>query len=503
MTSLTLTLTAAGRAALVDAEAGGTSAIVVTEVGFSASDFVVAPTLTALPGEFKRVATVAGVAVDDTTVHLVIRDSSTDAYTVRSIALYLADGTLFAIYAQADPILGKAAVSTFLLTADLRFLPGQASLVTFGNTNFLNPPATTETMGVAYLATVAEALAGLVADKIMTPATLGEVLHNYVATAQRGVANGVAELGPDGKLALAQRPPIDLIDVWPVANQAAMLALSVATVGDMAVRADNGLVYVLQALPVSTLGNWLVLSTPAPVSSVNSKVGSVVLSAADVGGVPVGRTISGGGLVTGGGDLSANRVLSVPKATPAQALAALLDDRAVTPLGLQDLIAVLAGKVAQSRTIAGGGLVTGGGDLSADRTLAVLAATLGQLAAGGNDSAITPATLAALPKSLTANGYLTLPLPLADGSGRFPIIQWVKHRAIYNDEVNVFINWPIVYPTAVLPVSATGFVTVVGRYQDLWPQTSGHTQYGVTIQLQADDRDDNRIDGFDIISIGF
>jgi hypothetical protein len=50
----------------------------------------------------------------------------------------------------------------------------------------------------------------------------------------------VATLGEDGKLALAQRPPIDLIDVWPVASEAQMLALADATAGDFAVRSDNG-----------------------------------------------------------------------------------------------------------------------------------------------------------------------------------------------------------------------------------------------------------------------
>jgi hypothetical protein len=103
-----------------------------------------------------------------------------------------------------------------------------------------------------------------------------------------GAAGGVATLGEDGKLALAQRPPIDLIDVWPVASEAQMLALPEATAGDFAVRSDNGLVYVLQHPPASDLANWLEISTPAPVSSVNGKVGAVGLGAGDVGAVPPG-----------------------------------------------------------------------------------------------------------------------------------------------------------------------------------------------------------------------
>jgi hypothetical protein len=141
---------------------------------------------------------------------------------------------------------------------------------------------------VLELASLAEALAGLVADKAITPATMGQTLAGYVRMSELGAAGGVATLGEDGKLALAQRPPIDLIDVWPVASEAQMLALPEATAGDFAVRSDNGLVYVLQHPPASDLANWLEISTPAPVSSVNGKVGAVALGAGDVGAVPPG-----------------------------------------------------------------------------------------------------------------------------------------------------------------------------------------------------------------------
>lgn len=500
-TALTMIVTDAGRAALVDAAAGGTTSVTITEAGFSAATFVAAPTLTALPGEFKRVATVAGEAADDTTVHLVIRDGSADAYTVRAIGLYLADGTLFAVYGQADPILGKAEVSTFLLAADLKFLPGEAALVTFGDTSFLNPPATEETKGVAYLATLAEALAGAVADKIITPGTLAAVLANYVQTAQRGVANGVAELGADGKLKISQRPAIDLIDVWPVANQAAMLALATATVGDFAVRADNGLIYVLQALPAATLGNWLEIATPAPVSSVNAKVGSVVLDAGDVGAVPVARTVSGGGLVSGGGDLGANRTLTVTPASSAEALAAIVNTKVLTPASLAGLLALLATKVEGGVTVTGSGLVSGGGPISGNPVLAVIAANLAALTAGGGTSAITPATLAALPKSLTPNGYITLPLP--DEAGNYPIIQWIRHRALYLDETSFALSWPFVYPNDCFVAPATGWINTPSGNRNMYPQTTTVSRFGLVIQLQRDDPDNHQLNGVDIMSIGF
>ncbi len=50
---------------------------------------------------------------------------------------------------------------------------------------------------------------------------------------------------------------------------------------------------------------------PAPVDSVNGETGVVVLDAADVGAAPTSRTITAGTGLTGGGDLSANRTLAV------------------------------------------------------------------------------------------------------------------------------------------------------------------------------------------------
>lgn len=52
-------------------------------------------------------------------------------------------------------------------------------------------------------------------------------------------------------------------------------------------------------------------------------------------------TISGGGLVTGGGDLSASRTLTVPKSSNAQALAGTDDATAMTPLRTKEAIAAL------------------------------------------------------------------------------------------------------------------------------------------------------------------
>lgn len=498
---LPIVISDAGRAALVDADGGGTAAVIIAEVGVTASVFIAAPTLTALPGEIKRISTIAGIAADADTIHMMVRDSSDDEYVARGLALYLEDGTLFASYSQADPFLGKFPASHFLTALDLKFVDGEAALIQFGDTNFLNPPATEDEKGVAYIASIAEALAGAVADKIITPATMAAVLANYVAADQLGVANGVATLGPDGKLLLSQRPPIDLIDVFGVANEAAMLALA-ATPGDFAVRADSGLVYVLQAAPATVLGNWLEISTPAPVSSVNGKVGTVVLTAADVGAVPTARTVTGSGLLAGqGGALDGNRVFNLPIASAAEALLGAPNNKALTPASLVDILTTLASKASGGSTVTGGGLVTGGGPLSGNPVLSVIAATVSELAARAANRAVSPVTLANLPKSLTPNGYLTLPFP--DEEGRLPILQWVTYRSLILSETAVYINWPIVFPNGILFGGATGYLAAPSNARNLWPQLTEPTIYGTLIQLQRVTPDDLRLDGFDAFMLGF
>lgn len=183
MPPLVLTLTNAGFAAL--RAAAGTNAIVVAQLGLSARAVTMAPTLTALPDEHRRLATVSGAAVDDRTVHLVARDTSDATYVVRSIGVYLADGTLFAAYSQPDPIFEKARVATYLQAIDLRLQSGEAQLVQFGDANFLYPPATQSTRGVAEIATEGEVDAGTDDTCIVTPLGLARRLGKMIVGASR------------------------------------------------------------------------------------------------------------------------------------------------------------------------------------------------------------------------------------------------------------------------------------------------------------------------------
>lgn len=75
------------------------------------------------------------------------------------------------------------------------------------------------------------------------------------------------------------------IQVSTAANQAARLALTNQLLGDMCVQTDTGVTYVLTALPASTNGNWTAVGlASAPVSSVNTHTGAVVLAFTDFAG---------------------------------------------------------------------------------------------------------------------------------------------------------------------------------------------------------------------------
>lgn len=75
------------------------------------------------------------------------------------------------------------------------------------------------------------------------------------------------------------------IAVSTAANQSARLALSNQLLGDMCVQTDTGITYVLTALPASSNGNWTAIGiASAPVTSVNTHTGAVVLQFTDFTG---------------------------------------------------------------------------------------------------------------------------------------------------------------------------------------------------------------------------
>lgn len=92
-----------------------------------------------------------------------------------------------------------------------------------------------------------------------------------------------------GVLSTAQLPPIAISNTYPVASQAAMLALT-AERGDVAIRSDLGKSFILSTDAPGTLADWLELLAASAVTSVAGRTGAVVLTKTDVGLANVDNT---------------------------------------------------------------------------------------------------------------------------------------------------------------------------------------------------------------------
>lgn len=149
--------------------------------------------------------------------------------------------------------------------------------------------------------------------------------------------------------------------------------------------------------------------------AIDKRVGDMSLT-------PQSRSISTAGLASGGGNLSSNRTIDVPIASQTEAEAATSNSRAMTPLRVKQafnrFFADVKG-VVQGRKINAAGLASGGGDLAADRTITVEAASQSDAETGTiNTKAMTPVRVKqAIEKfmkpqllSLSTNdGYIRLP----------------------------------------------------------------------------------------------
>lgn len=287
MPALPILLTNDGYAAFTAAQLAGDIDLAITSIGLTDDVFVMAPTLTALPGEFTRIETVSGEVVDNDTVHLTFADHGVDVYQMRGFALFLSDGTLFAVYGQADPIVQKAAASSLVAAIDIKFLPDIVSEIVFGDANFLYPPATETVKGVAEIATQPEVDEGDDDERFVTPLKLANRLAAFTAAVTATLDAFAATIG----------------EIWTA----------------LALKADKA------------------------------------------------TQILAGGLVTGGGDLSATRTLTVTGASSAELLAATAADRALTPASFGGLSRSLVasgyevlpgGRIEQWGTVSAPGAVT-------------------------------------------------------------------------------------------------------------------------------------------------
>jgi microcystin-dependent protein len=198
MTALRLVLTKAGITRFAAAQLGDPIDLTVAAIGLTAADFIATPTLTALPGEFRRVTAVSGIVAGDNTVHIVMHDAEEVTYTVRGFGLILADGTLLAAYGQSTPIVEKPLAGTLYLPLDLAFPTTAINSLTFGSTNFLNPAATTTKKGVVELATITEGRAGKETMRVTPVAVVQAMLEQRLPAGAIMQWFGAVDSVPDG-----------------------------------------------------------------------------------------------------------------------------------------------------------------------------------------------------------------------------------------------------------------------------------------------------------------
>ncbi|MCH2496024.1 MAG: hypothetical protein MK104_03325 [Erythrobacter sp.] len=370
---ITLVLTSAGLDALVNAQSGGTDPIMITQMGISDQAFVPAPTLEIVPGEFKRIGTVSGQSVSETVIHLTAQDRDSDTYDLKGFGLFLSDGTLFAIYSQPEPIIRKTSIGTFLFSVDVAFADTDAGAIEFGDATFLYPPASETVKGVAEIATQDEVDGGTDDERFVTPLKLAKIIAELVGgfTSATEAAEGVIEL---------------------------------ATQAETNAGTDDR-----RAITPKKLATRLATILQAITAEQNARAfGDDRLQAA-IDGEISGRTAADG--------------------------------------DLQDLINAL-----RARTITGSGLVTGGGNLTANRTLQVLAASAAEARAESvSNKALTPQSLAGFGRLYGQNGYATLP-----GTGGL-IFQYGQFSISTNS--SRYVSWPIAFPEACYSAVCDGAVT--------------------------------------------
>jgi len=177
MSGFTITITNAGRAALINAQNTGTNAFVLSQIGVSTQHISTAlADLVTLPDERKRLGTMAGDVVSDDTLHVTIRDEGNDAYPMRAFGLYTSTGILFAVYSQPDPIIEKSAAAMLLLAVDSKLVALSTDQVEFGPVGFTLPPASETVAGITEVATDAETDAGTDNWRYITPRLLKRAL---------------------------------------------------------------------------------------------------------------------------------------------------------------------------------------------------------------------------------------------------------------------------------------------------------------------------------------
>jgi hypothetical protein len=208
-----------------------------------------------------------------------------------------------------------------------------AVAITGGTISGVTLPASniTGTLGVPNGGTGASTLTGYVKGTGTTAMTASATIPNTditglgtASTKDAGAANGVATLDAGGKVPVSELPAavlgaLSYQGTWDASTNTPTLTSSVGTKGYYYVVSVAGNTN-LNGITDWLIGDWAVyngsvwqkVDNTETVTSVNGQTGAVVLTQADISGtVPTTRTITAGTGLTGGGDLSADRTFAI------------------------------------------------------------------------------------------------------------------------------------------------------------------------------------------------
>jgi len=172
--ALQFIITDAGRAAI--AQVGGAiGPVTLTKIAIGSGGYTPTATRTALQTEIKRLDPSGSSVPVPGTIHLTAQDDSADSYSVKEIGLYTNNNVLFAVYSQTGVILTKGSTASALFALDFVMTNVPAGTVVVGDAGFSYAQANETRLGVLAIATTAEAQAGTIDTKIITPLKLAQV----------------------------------------------------------------------------------------------------------------------------------------------------------------------------------------------------------------------------------------------------------------------------------------------------------------------------------------
>ena len=453
--TLIVTITDAGRAEVINAQNTGTGPVQITHMAFGTAQYNPAANATTLQAEAKRVAITGGSAVSADTIHVVGQDSTTDDYTVGEVGLFSNSGTLFAIYSQtSDPIVQKSAAATLIFGIDIILTTLNAASVTFGDIVFVAPPATTTVAGIVELATNAETIAGDDDQRAVTSAGLASLtatgtrrglvqLSNSTNNSSTSIAATAGAVKSANDNANTRAPSSRTVSAGNglsgggnlTTNRTITLGTpetitdtstnSVSSTGhshliDEASTSKRGIVQLANTVS-STLTNQA--ATAAAVKSANDNANTRA---------PSSRTISAGNGLSGGGNLTTNRTITLgtPEtitdastnsvstsghshavdhaSTSARGIVQLSTSTSSTSTSVAATSSAVKaandnanGRVPSGRSISAGNGLTGGGNLSANRSISlgtpgqITDASTNSVSASGHTHAIDHASTSA------------------------------------------------------------------------------------------------------------